>query len=346
MKAKDLASALGLQLRGDGDTELDGIAPIEQAGVGMLSLLAHPKYLRVLQKTRPACVIAPGELAGRIEIAALVSEDPYLDFAKALELFSPPYRPANGIDASARISSKAEIGHGASIGAYCVIGPGARIGRNAIIHPHATIYPGVQIGADFVCHSQVSIREKVIIGNSVVIHNGAVIGSDGFRFMERNGGLLKIPHTGTVVIEDDVEIGANVTIDRAISGATRIRRGAKLDNLIQIGHNCDIGEYSRFAAQVGIAGSVQIGEWCEFGGQAGCADHITIGKRVRVSAQAGIPNSLEDGAVVYGTPALDVHTFRRMVAVAPKLPQMVRRLKALEDKIAELTEKLSRSNGR
>src|SRR5882672_8055222 len=178
MKAKDLASALGLQLRGDGDTELDGIAPIEQAGVGMLSLLAHPKYLRVLQKTRPACVIAPGELAGKIEIAALVSEDPYLDFARALELFTPPYRPAGGIDSSALISRSAEIGQGASIGAFCAIGSGVRLGKNAVIHPNVTIYPGVQIGDDFLCHSQVSIRENVIIGNSVIIHNGAVIGSD------------------------------------------------------------------------------------------------------------------------------------------------------------------------
>lgn len=160
------------------------------------------------------------------------------------------------------------------------------IGRNAVIHPHVTIYPNVCIGDDFTCHSQVSIREGVTIGNRVTLLNGAVIGADGFGFVEHGGDLIKVPQAGTVAIEDDVEIGANTTIDRATMGATIIRRGVKLDNLIQIGHNCEVGEFSRMAAQAGLAGSVRVGQWCQFGGQSGFADHAKIGDRARVIAQA------------------------------------------------------------
>ena len=204
-----------------------------------------------------SCAIIPAELAADARGATIVSANPPFDFARVLTVFFPPYRPPAGVDATARIAPDAVIGAGASIGAYAVIGAGTTVGRNAVIHPHVTIYPNVTIGDDFTCHSQVSIREGVTIGNRVTLLNGAVIGADGFGFVEHNGDLIKVPQAGSVVIEDDVEIGANTTVDRATMGATIIRRGVKLDNLIQVGHNCEVGEFSRMAAQAGFAGSVR-----------------------------------------------------------------------------------------
>jgi UDP-3-O-[3-hydroxymyristoyl] glucosamine N-acyltransferase len=197
-----------------------------------------------------------------------------------------------------------------------------------------TIYAGVRIGNDFTCHSQASIRERVTIGDRVMILNGAVIGADGYGFVEHGGTLIKVPQVGAVAIGDDVEIGANTTVDRATMGATVIARGVKLDNLIQIGHNCEVGEYSRMAAQSGLAGSVKLGSWCQLGGQSGCADHAKIGDRARVIAQAGVHNDLPDDALVGGAPAVDLRVFRRMVAVEPRLPEIARRLRALENRLA------------
>jgi UDP-3-O-[3-hydroxymyristoyl] glucosamine N-acyltransferase len=330
MKLKDLASRLGLELQGDGELEISSPAPLEAAGAGTVTFLAHSKYLPLIENSMASCVITSADLAPKMNRATLISANPYLDFARTLEIFFPSYRPPPGIHPSALIAPDATIGEGASIGAYCVIGAGVRIGRAAVIHPHVTIYPGVRIGDDFTCHSQVSIRDNVTIGNGVVIHNGAVIGADGFGFVEYQENLVKIPQVGGVTIEDQVELGAHVTIDRATVGATVIRRGAKLDNLVHIGHNCEIGEFSRFAAQVGIAGSVVIGKWCEFGGQAGCADHARIGDRVRVAAKSGIPGDVADGVTIGGIPAVEIRTWRRMVAAMPRLPEVFRRLRMLE----------------
>ena len=202
----------------------------------------------------------------------------------------------------------------------------------AVIHPHVTIYPGVTIGDDFICHSQVSIREGVVIGDRVVLHNGAVIGSEGFGFVEVGEGLVKIPQTGNVVLESEVEIGAHTTIDRATVGSTLIRRGVKLDNLVHIGHNCEIGAYSRFAAMTGIAGSTRVGQWCEFGGQTGVADHARIGNRVRVAAQSGIPSHVADGLTVSGSPAVEIRLWRRQFAALLRLPELLRRVRSLEKK--------------
>lgn len=331
MKLGELASKLGLEHRGDADLEITAPAPIEAAGPGTITFVAGPKYLAALRATQASCVILPIKLAAEAPCATLVSLNPYVDFARVLEIFFPTYRPGIGIDPTASISEEARIAPDASIGAFCAIGASAVIGRRAVIHPHVTIYPGVRIGDDFVCHSHASIRENVIIGNRVTILNGAVIGADGFGFVEHEGRLVKVPQVGSVTIEDDVEIGANSTVDRATIGATMIRRGAKLDDQVHIGHNCDIGEYSRFAGHTGLAGSVTVGRWCQFGGQSGCADHVKIGDRVRVVAQAGIHNELADDALVAGTPAIDARTFRRMVAVEPRLPELLRRIRALEE---------------
>jgi UDP-3-O-[3-hydroxymyristoyl] glucosamine N-acyltransferase len=335
MKLSELAARLHLDLRGEGATEITGPAPIEQAGAGSITFASGPKYAAALKVSRAAAALVTPALVPDAPCPVLISDNPSLDFARTLEIFFPPYRPAPAIHPSAMIAPSAKIGAEAFIGAFCVIGESVEIGNRAIIHPHVTIYPGVRIGDDFTCHSQVSIREGVIIGSRVTLLNGAVIGADGFGFVEANGELMKVPQVGNVVIEDDVEIGANSTVDRATMGATLIRRGVKLDNLIQVGHNCEIGEFSRMAAQSGLAGSVRLGRWCQFGGQSGCADHARIGDRARVIAQAGVHNDLPDDALVGGAPAIDLRVFRRMVAVEPRLPDIARRLRRLEKRGAE-----------
>ena len=333
MKLRELASRLGLELRGNADLEIAAPAPIETAVEGTITFAVGIKYAPALRSSRASAAIVSEEMASEAPCAVLVSKVPAFDFARVLEIFFPPYRPAGGIHPTAILPPDARVGENASIGPYCVLGSGVTIGRNAVIHPHVVIYPDVHIGDDFTCHSNVSIREGVNIGNRVTILNGAVIGADGFGFIEHEGGLVKIPQVGSVVIEDDVEIGANTTIDRATMGATVIRRAVKLDNLIQIGHNCDVGEATRMAAHSGLAGSVKIGEWCQFGGQSGCADHVTVGDRARVIAQAGVHNDLPDDALVGGAPAIDLRVFRRMVAVEPRLPALARRLRTIEKRL-------------
>jgi UDP-3-O-[3-hydroxymyristoyl] glucosamine N-acyltransferase len=332
MKAGELAAALGLQLRG-ADVEISAAVPLEAAQPGTLSFVSAPRYLAMLEQAAPSCLIVPAELAEQVPCPAIISSNPAADFARALAILHPPYRPSPGIDPTARIAPGALIGADASIGAFVVIGAGVTIGARAVIHPLVTIYPDVKIGDDFLCHSHVSIREKVVIGDRVTLHNNCVIGSEGFGFVEVQGGLAKIPQVGNVVIEADVEIGANTTIDRATVGSTRIRRGVKLDNIIHIGHNCEIGAYSRFAALTGIAGSTKIGEWCEIGGQTGVADHVTIGDRVRVAAQSGIPGNIGSNITVSGAPALEIRRWRRQMAAYVRLPELVNRIRALERKV-------------
>jgi UDP-3-O-[3-hydroxymyristoyl] glucosamine N-acyltransferase len=336
MKLKELASKLGREFRGNGEVDIIMPAPIEAAGPGTIVFVANEKYAPMLETTSAACVIVLEQFAGRAKCPVLISPNPYFDFSRVLEVFFPPLRPAPGIDPSAHVAADARLGENASIGALAVIGARVHIGKNAAIHPHAVIYPGVIIGDDFVCHSHVSIREGVSIGNHVTILSGAVIGADGFGFGEHDGGLFKIPQVGTVVIEDDVEVGSNSTIDRATIGATILHRGVKLDDQVHIGHNCEIGEYSRFAAMVGIAGSTKIGKWCQFGGNSGCADHVTIGDRVLVAAKSGIHTDVASDSVIGGVPAVDVRQWRRYAMALPRLPELVRRMRALEDRVERL----------
>ncbi len=341
MKLKEIAAKLGREFRGNGEVDIFMPAPIEAAGPGTIIFVANEKYAPMLETTTASCVIVPEQFAARAKCPVLISPNPYFDFSRVLELFFPPLKPPAGIDPSARIASDATIGENASIGALAVIGSGVRIGRNASIHPHAVIYPNVTIGDDFMCHSHVSIREGVSIGNRVTLLSGAVIGADGFGFGEHEGGLFKIPQVGTVVIEDEVEIGSNSTIDRATIGATILHRGVKLDDQVHIGHNCEIGEYTRFSAFVGIAGSVKIGKWCLFGGNAGCADHIKIGDRVMVAAKSGIHTDIADGGVVGGYPAVDARLWRRYAMALPRLPELIRRMRALEDRLERLLKSSS-----
>jgi UDP-3-O-[3-hydroxymyristoyl] glucosamine N-acyltransferase len=330
MKLSELAQKLGLELRGDGTLEVFAPAPIEAAAPGMIIFVASAKYAPVLVRTSAAAAIVAPEFVENAKCSVLISANPYADFARVIEIFFPPYRPAPGIDPTAKIAPDARIGEGASIGAFAVIGAGVTIGARAVLHPHAVIYPNVNIGDDFTAHSHVIVREGCSIGNRVTLLDGAVIGADGFGFVENAGGLVKIPQVGIVVLEDEVEIGAKSTVDRATLGATILHRGVKLDDQVHIGHNCEIGEYSRFAAHVGIAGSTTIGKWCQFGGQVGCADHAKIGDRVMASAQSGLHGQIPNDSIVAGTPHAEMKYYRRYAALWWRLPELFRRVRAIE----------------
>jgi UDP-3-O-[3-hydroxymyristoyl] glucosamine N-acyltransferase len=332
---RDLAQRLGCTLRGEGTVEVYRVSGIEEAGPGDLTFVANPRYVARLASTRASAVIVPSEL--ETTLPSLVSTNPYLAYARAVRILHPATTPDAGVDPSARVDPTARLGEAVHVGALAVVGARARVGARTVIHPHVVLYPDVQIGEDCVIHSGVQVREGCRLGNGVVVQNGAVIGSDGFGFArDENGRYEKIPQVGIVVVEDDVEIGANTTIDRATLGETVIGRGSKLDNLVQVGHNVEVGERTLMAAQVGIGGSSRIGAAAILGGQVGVAGHITIGDGAIATAQTGIPSSVEKGAVVSGYPAIGNRSWLKASAVFPRLPEIVRRLRALESRLDDI----------
>jgi len=334
MKLSQIADRIGCRLVGE-DVEIYRVSGIEEAGPGDLTFVANKKYVRYIKTTKASAIIL-GEDMPPVSMPSLRTDDPYLAFAKALEVFFDPVRPEPGIHPTAIISEGTEIGPDVSIGAYAVIGKKCKIGARVTLYPHVVLYPEVCLGSDVIVHSHVVIREGCQIGNRVIIQNGAVIGSDGFGFAPiKDGGFYKIPQTGAVVIEDDVEIGANTTIDRAAVGATIIRRGAKLDNLVQIGHGSRVGENCVLAAQVGLAGSTRLGRGVWVGGQAGFAGHLEVGDKAVITAQSGTAHDVAPGAVISGSPAFENALWLRAVAVFPKLPDLVQRVRRLEKQILQ-----------
>ena len=330
MKLQEIAQRLGCELRGDGQIDIHGVAPIEDAGPGTLSFVANPRYRPFLSTTRAAAVIvAPTE--ADLPVPTLRAADPYLAFAQAIELFYVPPPRQTGVHATAAIAPTAQVGRDAAIGPYAVIGDGVVVGDRARIDAHVVLYPEVRIGDDFRAYAHVVVRERVAIGHRVILHSGCVIGSDGFGYvLGADGRARKIVQAGTVVIEDDVEIGANTTIDRAAVGATVLRRGAKLDNLVMVAHGCTVGEGAALAAQVGLSGSTHVGRYVRLGGQVGTAGHLTIGDGAQVAAQSGVPNDVPAGTVVGGYPAVEIHQWRRMMAALPRLSDLLRRVRRLE----------------
>ncbi len=319
------------------------VAGIEHAQPGDITFVANPRYARLLGSTRASAVIlAPAEaVPDAASFAVVRSDHPYLTFAQALAMLVPSRAPAPGIDPLSAIGADAAVGAGVSIGPFVTIGARASIGARTIIHPNAVIGPGAAVGEDCVIHSHVSIRDGVIIGDRVVLHDGAVVGSDGFGFARQpDGSHFKIPQTADLVIEDDVEIGANTTIDRPAVGETRIRAGTKIDNLVQIAHGVTIGRRALLAAQVGISGSTVIEDDVVLAGQVGVAGHLRIGKGAVATAQSGIPNSVAPGAVVSGYPAIANREWLKASAVFRQLPALKKRLAELERRIAELQEAL------
>jgi UDP-3-O-[3-hydroxymyristoyl] glucosamine N-acyltransferase len=340
LKLQDIAARLDCRLEGASDPDLDirGVAAIDDAQPGDLTFFTNPRYAAALAKTRASAVIL-GDKADPAPCPMLRSAQPYLAFARAVELFADPWTPPVGVHPSAVIGHGVTLGEGVSIGPYVVVGDGARIGARSVIHAHVVIGREVVIGEDALVHARVSIRERISIGHRVILQDGAVIGSDGFGFARRPDGTHhKIPQLGGVVIEDDVEIGANATVDRPAVGETRIGAGTKIDNLVQVAHGVSMGRNVLLAAQVGVAGSVIIGDNVTLAGQVGVAGHITIGSGVIATAQTGIPNSVEAGAFISGYPAIANRDWLRASAVFRRLPELKklvadleRRIRALED---------------
>jgi UDP-3-O-[3-hydroxymyristoyl] glucosamine N-acyltransferase len=325
----ELASQLGCELRGPGDLQIERVSGLEQAGPGDLSFVANQRYLALLSRTRASAVIVgPGV---ETPVPALVAENPYLTYARAAALLHPPARPEPGVHPSAQIDPTARLGREVHVGPLAVIGARVRVGDGTVIHAHVVLYEDVTLGEACRLHSGVHVREGCRLGSRVVVHNGSVIGADGFGFARAaDGRYEKIPQVGVVVVEDDVEIGALVAIDRAAMHETRIRRGTKIDNLVQIGHSVVVGEDSVLAGQVGIAGSTRVGSGAILAGQVGVAGHLTLGDGVVATAQTGIPSSVEAGTMVSGTPAIENRRWLRASAVYSKLPELQKRVRALE----------------
>ena len=344
MKLKEIASRIGCRLEGDGDIDIHRIVGLEEAGPGDLTFFANPKYAAQLKSTRASAVI----LADAVDdsglpdgISTLRTSHPYVAFARAAQLFAP--RPATpvGIHPLAWVAPSAVVAADASIGAFVSVGDRARIGAGAIVYPHVTIGEDAQIGDHCVIHARVSIRERVVLGHRVVVQDGAVLGSDGFGFAKGPDGTHhKIPQVGGLVIEDDVEIGANTTIDRPAVGETRIGAGSKIDNLVQVAHGVKIGQRVLLAAQVGIAGSTKLEDNVTLAGQVGVAGHLTVGQGVVATAQTGIPNSVEAGSFISGYPAIANRDWLKSSAIFRKLPELKKAVSDLQRRLDELEARL------
>jgi UDP-3-O-[3-hydroxymyristoyl] glucosamine N-acyltransferase len=337
VKLRELAERLDCRLEGDGAIDVVRVAAIQDASAGDVTFLANPKYEKLLPSTLASAVILR-EDAPAAPCAMLRTHDPYLAFARAVGLFAPEWRPSPGVHALAAVAGDARLGAGVSIGAFVAIGEGAAVGDRSVIFPNVTVGPGTRIGSDCVIHSNVSLRERVTIGDRVILQNGVVIGGDGYGFVRRGDGTHeKIPQAATVVIEDDVELGANTTVDRPAVGETRIRSGSKIDNLVQIAHGVTVGRNVLMAAQVGIAGSTDVADDVVFGGQVGVGGHLTIGRGAIAVGQSGVTNSLDPGAMVAGYPAIDSREWRKASVVFRRLPELKRRIEELERLVASLT---------
>lgn len=336
MKLHAIAAALGCELVGDGELEIRGVAGLEQAGPDELTFLANPKYAPKVKHTRAGAILV-SEPVRDLPLASLVSSNPYLDFARALELFYQPPRPPAGIHPLAWVAESARIGEGASIGPFAVVGEKVTLGRDAVLYPHVVIYEGAQIGDRFCAHAHAVVREFCRIGHRVTLGNGVVVGGDGFGFAKQADGThYKIVQSGPTVIEDDVEIQSLCSIDRATVGETRVKRGAKLDSLVQVGHACVVGEDNIICAQTGLAGSSILGRNVLLAGQVGVSGHLTIHDGAVVYAQSGIGGDVAAGDVVSGSPAFDAATWRRAVTAFPRLPELLKTVRDLTRRVAEL----------
>jgi UDP-3-O-[3-hydroxymyristoyl] glucosamine N-acyltransferase len=339
MKLGEVAERLGCRLEGPPDLEITGVAGIDEASASELTFLANPKYLRKLPSSRAAAVIVAADdpVGGR---PALRADNPYLTFARALELFFPSYRPPAGIHPTAVIAPDAKLGRNASIGPYVVVEEGVELGDDCVLKSFVMIYRGAKIGHRFYAHSHAVVREYVRIGDDVTLQNGAIIGSDGFGFAKQaDGSYYKIVQTGSVVIEDSVEVQAHACIDRAAVGVTRLRRGAKIDNLVLVAHGCDIGENTLLCGQTGLAGSTKVGRNAILTGQVGAAGHLTIGDNVIATPQTGIPHDVQPNTIISGSPAIDHNLWIRCSAAFMRLPEMYATYRKVRRYLEKIEEK-------
>jgi len=337
MKLSDLARLTGARVEGADDIEISGAAGLDEAGAGHVTFLANPRYTPRVNTTRASAIYLSEEATTDREISILRVKDPYLAYTRALRIFHPDAELEPFVHPSAVIDPTARIAARVAIGACVVIGRNVFVGDDVLIHPNVTVYDDVTIGRGSVIHSGVALRERTVIGERVVIHNNAVIGCDGFGYAkDEQKRWLKIPQAGRVVIEDDVEIGAGTTIDRASVGESRIGRGSKVDNLVQIGHSCTVGEDSLLCAQVGLAGSSHIGSRVILAGQAGVAGHLTIGDDVVLTAKSATSHDIPAGKVISGIPAFDNKDWLRSTAAFRRLGEMQRTLRDLGKRLTAI----------
>jgi UDP-3-O-[3-hydroxymyristoyl] glucosamine N-acyltransferase len=331
----ELAAHVGGEVVGDGSTAVTGVRALDQAGPGDLSFYHNRRYLAAARATAAGVLLVadPSPFPGR---ALLVCREPYAALGEILRLFHPETRPPAGVHPSAVVAPSAAVGEGASVAACAVIGDGASVGARAVVGPCSVLGAGATIGDDTVLHPNVVVESGCRIGARCIVHAGTVVGSDGFGFATVRGEHRKVPQVGIVVVEDDVELGANVCIDRAALGETRIGRGTKVDNLVQIGHNVQIGPHSLIVAQVGISGSAKLGHHVVMAGQSGSAGHLTIADGTQVAAQAAVMHDTPPGAVVAGSPARPLREYQKAMAGLYRLEELRARVKALEAAVARL----------
>lgn len=336
--AKQIADFIGGKVEGDINATVNTFAKIEEGTKGAISFLSNPKYIHYIYDTQSSIVLINNdvELERPVNTTLIRVDNAYECVAKLLQLYDAARPKKQGIDSLAFISPKATIGENVYIGAFAYIGDNAVIGNGTMVYPHATIGDNVKIGEKCKIYPNVVIYEGCKLGNEVTIHSGSVIGADGFGFAPNTEGYAKIPQIGIVTIEDNVEIGANTCIDRSTMGSTIIRKGVKLDNLIQVAHNVEIGENTVMSAQVGIAGSTKIGSWCMFGGQVGLAGHITVGDKTFLGAQSGVPGNIKGDQTLIGTPPMEPKAYFKSQAIFRKLPEMYKQINELQKQLDEL----------
>jgi len=339
MKLSEVAQKLGCRLEGSPDIEIRGIAGIEYAEAGQITFLANRRYFPLLKTTHASAVLIEERIAverdaSQPPLAALRSANPYLAFAHAIELFYQAPRYAPGIHPTAILAKSARIGEGAHVGPYCYVDEDVEIGGNAVLHSFVTIYRGAKIGDDFFAHAHAVVRESCRIGDRVILQNGVVIGGDGLGFAkQKDGTWYKMRQSGPAILEDDVEVQANACVDRATVGETRVGRGAKLDDLVLIGHASRVGANAMLCGQAGLAGSTKIGNNCILAGQVGTAGHLSVGDGAVITAQSGVPNDVPPGSLYSGYPAVDNRQWLKTMAALNRLPELQRRVRELETEV-------------
>ncbi len=336
--AQQIADFLKGSVEGDPAAKVNNFSKIEEGKPGTITFLANPKYEHFIYQTKASIILVNKDFSptAAIESTLIRVSNAYTSLAMLLNLVEQSKKRKSGIDTSAFIAQTATVGENCYVGTFTYIGEETVIGKGCMIHPHVYIGDHVKIGDNTIIYPHVTIYDGCIIGNNCIFHAGAVIGADGFGFASDNGIYKKIPQLGNVIIEDEVEIGANTAIDRAVIGSTTIHKGVKLDNLIQIAHNVEIGENTAMASQVGIAGSTKVGSNCMFGGQVGLGGHITIGDNTKIGAQSGVISNIKKNSQIMGTPAIPIKRFMQSSIIIRKLPEIYQTLNRLEKEVEEL----------
>ena len=342
--AKQIAAFIQGEIIGDENATVHTFAKIEEGIPGAISFLSNPKYTPYIYETEASIVLVNKDFTPEQEVkATLIKVDnAYESLAKLLNLYEMSKPKRTGIDPRAYVAETAKIGKDVYIAPFACIGDHAEVGDNTVIHPHATVGGGAKIGSNCILYANATVYHNCRVGNNCILHAGCVIGADGFGFAPTPQGYEKIPQIGIVILEDNVEVGANTCIDRATMGATVIHSGVKLDNLIQIAHNDEIGSHTVMAAQVGIAGSTKVGEWCMFGGQVGIAGHLKIGNQVNLGAQSGVPGNIKSGSQLIGTPPMELKQYFKASIAQKSLPEMQIELRNLRKEIEELKQQLNK----